>query len=483
MTHCTVSSPTVPEQENGREPIMEVILHLPQEVAVRPRRPGRPYELLSGHFALAILWCVWQGWNSQRSVWRLICVGFGPFACLHLTDDALYKRLERQGVQVMKGLFEQVTTWLHEVMTPWQDVRLAPFAREIYLLDESVLDQVKRWLPTDRQRPTGDKELLAGRLAGLFDVRRQLWVQLDLLHSATANCKVHARAMLAGVKAGDLLLFDLGYYAFEWLDELTKATIFWISRQRQAISVTSLHVLLECEGLRDELVKLGAYRADRGETTVRLVSVLVEGIWHQYLTNVLDPRVLPASEIVRLYARRWDIEMAFRLLKEYLGLRILWSAKWHVIGVQVWACAILAQILHSWQMRLAAQEQVEPEEISMKLLVQQSRRWTAEGRDVQALIHEHGRELGIIRPSSRRKMQVIEVPAQAVAWPPPAGVLEPRQARYGHRKINTVPRIRKKKGVKTERGLSSTKKVRTKTKKTRHKGPCSRGSDPSECRK
>jgi hypothetical protein len=30
---------------------------------------------------------------------------------------------------------------------------------------------------------------------------------------------------------------------------------------------------------------------------------------HTYLTNVLDPTILPLHEIARLYARRWDIEM------------------------------------------------------------------------------------------------------------------------------------------------------------------------------
>ena len=31
-----------------------------------------------------------------------------------------------------------------------------------------------------------------------------------------------------------------------------------------------------------------------------------------YLTNVRDPLQLPIADIARLYARRWDIELAFR---------------------------------------------------------------------------------------------------------------------------------------------------------------------------
>jgi IS4 transposase len=39
-----------------------------------------------------------------------------------------------------------------------------------------------------------------------------------------------------------------------------------------------------------------------------------------YLTNVLDPRQLCLPDIARLYARRWDIELAFLTLKDLLHL-------------------------------------------------------------------------------------------------------------------------------------------------------------------
>ena len=35
-----------------------------------------------------------------------------------------------------------------------------------------------------------------------------------------------------------------------------------------------------------------------------------------YLTNVCDPQLLSLGEVAQLYARSFDIEMAFRVLKE-----------------------------------------------------------------------------------------------------------------------------------------------------------------------
>jgi IS4 transposase len=52
---------------------------------------------------------------------------------------------------------------------------------------------------------------------------------------------------------------------------------------------------------------------------VRLVR-LGDGIGiRMYLTNVCDPQLLSLGEVAQLYARRWDIEMAFRLRKRVSG--------------------------------------------------------------------------------------------------------------------------------------------------------------------
>jgi len=48
------------------------------------------------------------------------------------------------------------------------------------------------------------------------------------------------------------------------------------------------------------------------------------------------------AEVARLYARRWDVELAFKLVKRRLGLRLLWSAEPNVVLQQVWAVLTVA---------------------------------------------------------------------------------------------------------------------------------------------
>jgi hypothetical protein len=284
-------------------------------------------------------------------------------------------------------------------------------------LDETTLDPVARKLPILRGLKKGAVELLPGKLAGLFDVRLQLWRRIDYLPEALANCKGHAEAMVAGLAQGSLLLFDLGYFSFEWLDRLSQDKYWFVCRLREKTSYTVLHTYYTFEEVFDGLVWLGNYHAQAGQA-VRLVRFRVGALTLTYLTNVLDPTVLPMQEIARLYARRWDIELAFLTLKEHLGLHLWWSSKVTVILVQVWACLILAQLRQAVRLAIACRAHVEPFEGSLPLLVQYVQEPWAVEEDLMALGVHRGRELGLMRPSSRTRVHGPVVPADVVLTRP-----------------------------------------------------------------
>lgn len=150
-----------------------------------------------------------------------------------------------------------------------------------------------------------------------------------------------------------------------------------------------------------------------------------KGKQYRYLTNVLDPARLPLSDVARLYARRWDIELAFRALKDHLNQHHLWSAKWPVIQVQLWCGLLLAQMYHGLQVEIAGQAGVEVFDVSIDLLVRLTPRWLRSGlRPLEQAVC-FGRERGLIRPSTRNR---IEVPWIDPAWvvPPPAEAIQPR---------------------------------------------------------
>ncbi len=228
--------------------------------------------------------------------------------------------------------------------------------------------------------PARDERLLAGKLAGLFDLRRQQWRAVRFVPAPRQNEKVLARDLVAGLPAGSLVLADLGYFGFAWFDWLQDQGQHYISRLRGKTSYTVRHVFYQQGDVFDGVVWLGAHRADRAGHAVRLVSLRVGTSTYRYITDVLDPTVLSVAEIARLYARRWDIELAFTLVKRHLKLHLLWSAKPVVIQQQLWAVLIIAQILQALRLEIAGRAGVDPYEVSMALLVQYLAEVAREGR-------------------------------------------------------------------------------------------------------
>lgn len=405
------------------------------------KKRGRPARLSGRLLAAGVLWCMLHGWVSQWDLWRRIsCFGVGTLAAVPVCDQAIYNRLHHEGTAVMQQLCAQISHWLWQWLAPYEDCRLAPCATQIVALDESTMDAVNRWLKELRNVSVGDKTLLAGRLAGLFDIRRQQWLRLDWLPDALANCQVQAQEMLAGLQKGALLLFDLGYYNFAWFDSLTHQGFWWVARLRSNGSYTLEHVLVHRDGYMEALVFLGAYRSDRAAYLLRLVRVRYRGQWYSYLSNCLDPLQIRGADIVALYARRWDIELGFRMLKDHLGLRWLWSAKMSVIGTQLWATVLLAQLLHALQVQVAAEMAVEPFDVSLELLwrylPEVAQRAVRHRQTVIEVIKEIGVALKLIRPSTRLHRVVPVIDWQDIVLPP-ADLVWLRPPRYAHKTEGT----------------------------------------------
>jgi hypothetical protein len=404
------------------------------------RNRGRP-PILPG----VLLWaglavCVLRREPAQRGLWRLLTgTGLWHFPKVAISDDAVYKRLERAGGAAMERLFADLTAVLTARLDAHADRSLAPFAAEVYALDETALDPVARRLPALRGVPAGDARLLPGKLAGVFDVRRQLWRVVAHLPDPRQNEKVAARGLVEGLPKEALLLFDLGYFAFEWFDDLTDADRWWVSRLRDRTSHEVLHVFYRDGETLDALVWLGRYRADQAKHAVRLVQFRRGRALHRYVTNVRDPHLLPPAEVARLYARRWDVEMAVDLVKTELGLHLLWSAKEAVVLAQVWAVLLIAQVLQALRVLVAAAARVPVFDVSMPLLVRYLPQYARRGLDPLAAFVADGRRLGFIRPSRRTAIAAPTIPPDLLR-PPPAGLALERTPRYARRRCG--PRSR-----------------------------------------
>lgn len=427
------ATPAEPTDLHDVEAFLRALIE-PLELDPHPGKPGRPRILPALALWGGLLVCVLRGFSSQLALWRLLAEQrLWDYPRFPISDQAIYKRLAQAGTAPLTHLFLQLRDLLRERLAPYAEPALAPFAREVVVLDETTLDRVARHLPPLRNVPPKDARLLPGKLAGVFDLRRQLWQTLIHLPNPRQNEKVAARELLATVPAGSLILADLGYFGFRWFDELTTGGYWWVSRLRAKTSYTLIHPFYQKEDTLDALVWLGAYRADRSAQPVRLLQYRQGEHLRQYLTNVTDPQQLSLAAVVQLYARRWDIELAVKLVKRQLGLHLLWSAKDAVILQQVWAALIIAQLLHALRLEIAGRAGVDLFDVSLPLLVQYLPRYAAQGEDPVQVFVTRGRRLGFIRPSRRIQPTVPAIPPDALVPLPPERDRE-RTPRYAGRR-------------------------------------------------
>jgi hypothetical protein len=223
---------------------------------------------------------------------------------------------------------------------------------------------------------------------------------------------------LQGLWAGSLLLFDLGYFSFSFFDTLTQWKVWWVSRYRENTSYSIAHVFYRHDERLDALVWLGTGQK-QARHLMRLVR-LGDGIGVRvYLTNVCDPQMLSLAEVAQLYARRWDIELAFRLLKEYLGMSHWWSSKQELILVQIWVVLILSHLVYALRERIAQASNCNPFEVSVPLLVELLPRLASSSALQLEQIVQSGRESGLLRASPRLVLNIPQVKVSCYQLAPP----------------------------------------------------------------
>jgi len=443
----------LPQIQPRSPSLAQQLVHLLQQVLVfahertalqgsQSRSRGRPPLLPLQQLYLALLMGVLQHTSHLSTIWRrLYLEEVGSFAPVQVTYEAVRKRLLSAGTTALAQLFETVSVGL----TQWSQAQqlsalsLAPFASQVVALDESTFDRLRRLTSDLRDVPAGDPHLLPGKLAGLFDLRLQRWIRVHFRADVLASCNTGILLLLEGLAPGSLILADLGYFSFPWFDYLTGQGYWWVSRLKDGVTYEIKEVLAydDHQGILDAIVWLGKYRADRAAYAARLVCFSYHGTQYRYLTNVLDSTQLSMRDIAQLYARRWDIELAFKLLKCELGLHLWWGARPELVLIQLWVALILAQLLHALQLQVALQAEVDPFDVSLHVLVELLQMQPAGSMPIIARLVQDGRALGLIRPSSRLTV-VVPTLEPHMRCPPPTLKDLTRRARYAQR--NPHPR-------------------------------------------
>ena len=207
---------------------------------------------------------------------------------------------------------------------------------------------------------------------------------------------------MAALPVRGLLVFDLGFFSFWWFDDFTDQQKFFVTRMREKIAYRTVQVLSQGAYYRDEMIQVGLYRSHPCTHPLRMVSVLWQGTWYRYLTNVLDPQQLSARQVCELYRRRWRIEDAFALTKRVLDLAYLWTGSTNAVQLQIYATLIFYAVLLTLCQQVAEVLGEPLERISVEMVFRALYHYgqavqRGEYDDLILFLTEHAKLLGIVK--------------------------------------------------------------------------------------
>lgn len=223
--------------------------------------------------------------------------------------------------------------------------RLPRFKRRLYVVDSTVITLVANCMSWAKHR----RRKAATKLHLHLDLQ-SLLPRFAILDLAPHHDNTRAPAMCAELKAGEIVIFDKAFLAFEHLWQLTQRGVFWVTRSKENLDFRVVkRGLRRPQGniLRDDLIALRGPKSKqlyrgllrRVVARVELKSELVE---MEFLTNNLQ---WSAQSVADLYKCRWDIEKLFRQLKQTLQLADFLGNSANAVHWQIWTALLLYVLL------------------------------------------------------------------------------------------------------------------------------------------
>lgn len=219
------------------------------------------------------------------------------------------------------------------------------FRRAIHVVDSTTISLVVSCIDWARHR----RRKAAAKCHLRLDLQTFL-PRFAIIDTAGENDNKRAREVCAGIKAGEIVLFDKAYVDFEHLFSLAQKGIFWVTRAKDNMQYRVRKRLRENEGgkiLRDELIVLknaGSRKSypERMRRVVALVEVDGKEMEMVFLSNNLE---WAPSSVADLYRSRWSIEVFFKQIKQTLQLSDFLGHSANAVRWQIWTALLVYLLL------------------------------------------------------------------------------------------------------------------------------------------
>ena len=278
------------------------------------------------------------------------------------SKNALSHANRERDAAMAQALFWQMLDHLQQIAPPFAARRRPRFAfrfkRMIHVVDSTTIQLVARCMDWAKHRRR--------KAAAKCHVRLNLQTflpQFAIVDTAGEHDNRRARELCAGVRAGEIVIFDKAYVDFAHLADLAIREVFWVTRAKDNLDHRVVRKFQRGRLgniLADDLIALTTPKSLKAypnwmRRVVALVEVDGEMREMVFLTNHLE---WSAQTMADLYRCRWSIEVFFKELKQTLQLADFLGHNANAVRWQVWTallvylllrfCAFLGQWGHSF---------------------------------------------------------------------------------------------------------------------------------------
>jgi len=204
--------------------------------------------------------------------------------------------------------------------------------KTVYAFDSTTIDLCLTLFPWARFR----RYKAAVKLHTLIDLRGAIPCFIRI-----TDGKVHDVNTLDDLvlEPGAFYLIDRGYLDFERLYTFTKNAAFFVTRAKRnlAFRVLQSRPIDKTTGLRsDQSILLTGFNALRDyPDALRRISY-VDPVTHKRLIFLTNNFNLAASTIPKLYKCRWQVELFFKWIKQYLRIKAFYGTSENAVKTQLW---------------------------------------------------------------------------------------------------------------------------------------------------
>jgi hypothetical protein len=227
------------------------------------------------------------------------------------------------------------------------------FKRLIHLVDSTTITLVANCLDWAKHR----RRKAAAKCHVRLDWASLLPRFVVVASAGEGDDGTRTAELCAGVKAGEIVVFDKAYVVFLHLFALHRRGIVWVTRAKEKMRYRVREKRpVTGKILRDEIVALTLWKTHCAypeplRRVVALVEVDGEEREMAFLTNQFD---WAASSVADLYRCRWQIEVFFKQIKQTLQLADFLGHNENAVRWQVWTALLLYVLLrftawlHRW---------------------------------------------------------------------------------------------------------------------------------------